>query len=138
MEVVISYLKSLDQNSFLSLKLLTQKLMVLLALTTGSRSSDLPLLSIEGCIFITEGICCHFSGLAKQAHPNHMKPTTEISKFPDTLICPVACLTRYLEESRNLRTLTSSGVHPSQLHCTNWHLQTTFSSPSLYYILHSG
>ena len=114
-EVVITYLKSLGPNSSLSLKLLTHKLTVLLVLTTGSKSSDLSLLSVEGCTFVTEGVRCHFSGLAKQARPNHMKPAIEIAKFPDTLVCPVACLTRYLEETRKFRTQTSSGVQPSQL-----------------------
>ena len=64
-EVVITYLKSLGPNSSLSLKLLTHKLTVLLVLTTGSKSSDLSLLSVEGCTFVTEGVRCHFLGLAK-------------------------------------------------------------------------
>ena len=57
-ETVIVYVKSLGKNEALSLKQITHKLAVLLALTTASRSSDLSLLTETGCSFVQEGVRC--------------------------------------------------------------------------------
>jgi len=49
----------------LSLKLLTQKLVMLLALVLGHRFSDLVRLSLDGCTYTPEGVVLPCKGLAK-------------------------------------------------------------------------
>ena len=82
-ESVITYLSSVGPNNTLYLKQLTHKLAILLALTTASRSSDLRQITVQGCAFVQEGVRCTLSGLSKQGHPRHQKPTLEIAFYPD-------------------------------------------------------
>jgi hypothetical protein len=53
-DVVLIYLRSLPRNEDLSLKLLTQKLAILLALTAPQRSSELKLL--DPALYAHEGV----------------------------------------------------------------------------------
>ena len=69
-EKVLGCLKSLGLNLSLSLQQHTQKLAVLLALTTASRSSDLALIDVNFCHFVPGGIRCTLGGLTKQLDPS--------------------------------------------------------------------
>ena len=114
-ESVIAYVRSMGPNELLTLKQLTHNLSILLALTTASRSSDLSLLSVQDCRFVQEGVRCNLSGLSKQSRPRHLKPALEIAVYPDNLVCPVACLKKYLEVTKKFRVQTSTGLQPDQL-----------------------
>jgi hypothetical protein len=64
--VVIAFIKkNLGESSNLSLKELSQKLAMLLALTTTSRSSDLHLLDIQFRRYVEEGVTLQLAGLSK-------------------------------------------------------------------------
>ena len=114
-ETVIVYVKSLGKNEALSLKQITHKLAVLLALTMASRSSDFSLLTVTGCNFVQEGIRCTLSGLSKQSRPRHSKSAIEVAHYPDILVCPVMCLKRYIEVTKKFRAYTPTGPQPNQL-----------------------
>ena len=102
--IVLSFLKELGDNMDLSLKNLTYKLVMLLALSTAARSSDLVLLSTELISFVTEGVRCQLSGLSKQSRPGHVRSALEITFYQeDTSICPVDCLKTYLRKTQGLR-----------------------------------
>ena len=114
-ESVITYVSSMGPNNTLSLKQSTHKLAILLAPTTASRSSDLCLITVQGCAFVQEGVRCTLSGLSKQGCPRYQKPTLEIAFYRDQKICPVICLQRYIEVTKQFRVKSSNGLQPDQL-----------------------
>ena len=70
---MLLYLSNLGSNDSLSLKLLTQKLAILLALVLGHRYSDLVRLSLDGRTYTPEGVVLPCKGLAKQTRPGNEK-----------------------------------------------------------------
>jgi hypothetical protein len=62
---VLISLRSLPRNEDLSLKLLTQKLAILLALTAAKRSSELKLLDLHYMRILPEGVEFKLPGLTK-------------------------------------------------------------------------
>lgn len=102
---MLTYLKSLGSNESLSLKLLTQKLAMLLALVLGHRSSDLVRLSLSGHSYTPEGVVLPCNGLAKQSRPGNEKSLEPvvIAAFEDRLVCPVACLQEYQKSTAEFR-----------------------------------
>ena len=66
---VTRYIQSKGCNADLSLKDISMKLAMLLALTLASRSSDLVRLTVKGVRFIPNGVELIPEGLAKQARP---------------------------------------------------------------------
>ena len=81
---MLSYIKSLGPNEELFLKLISRKLVVLLALMLAHRCSDLDRLTLHG-----RGGCTTCAGLAKQAKQESLRPAV-IFHFPhDTSLCPV-------------------------------------------------
>ena len=101
---VLSYLKTLGNNHDLLLKELTFKLVMLVALSTAARSSNLVLLNVESINFVPEGVTCHLVGLSKQSRPGHSHSAIETASFQeDPSICPVGCLKVYLEKTHSFR-----------------------------------
>ena len=94
---MVTYLRNLGSNESLSLKLLTQKLAILLALVLGHRSSDLVRITLSGRTYTSEGVMLPCRGLAKQTRPGNMKSLqpVAITPFEEGLLCPVACLRAY-------------------------------------------
>ena len=94
--IVLQYLKGLGPSSDLSLKQLTYKLVMLLALTRPSRSADLSSLSLARRQFSPEGVTFLPATLAKQSRQG--KPLVEFF-FPsfshDEGLCPVQTLRQY-------------------------------------------
>ena len=94
--IVLQYLKGLGPSSDLSLKQLTYKLVMLLALTRPSRSADLSSLSLARRRFSPEGVTFLPATLAKQSRQG--KPLVEFF-FPsfshDEGLCPVQTLRQY-------------------------------------------
>ena len=76
---VTYFLDNLEENEELSLKLLTWKLAMLLALVLAHRSSGLVRLSLQGIIFTPEGVRLSIKCLAKQTAPGRessLQPVT--------------------------------------------------------------
>ena len=97
-DVVLGYLKSLGGNESLSLKHLTWKTTMLLALTRPSRSADLSNLSVTRRQYRPEGVAFLPSTLTKQSRQG--KPIVEFffPSFPhDSGLCPVTTLRAYEE-----------------------------------------
>jgi len=88
--VVIQYIKGLGNNKDLSLKQLTMKTVMLLALTKPSRSADLSKLDLQTRSFKSNGVVFRPTQLAKQSRSS--KPIADFF-FPsfaeDNAICPV-------------------------------------------------
>ena len=114
-EKVFGYLKSLGLNLSLSLQQLTQKLAVLLALTTASRSSDLALIDVNFRHFVPGGIHYTLGSLTKQARPKHSRTSLEVESFTNPLLCPVMCMHQYLAVTQSFQTRVERSLHPAQL-----------------------
>lgn len=91
---LLSHIRDWGDSDALSLKSLSRKLTVLLALVLADRSSDLVRLSLQGQRPGTpEGVALQCTGLAKQSRPGRFSPQEAIiAAFEDKSICPVACL----------------------------------------------
>ena len=73
---VLNYLDSLGDNKTLSLKHLSWKVAMLLALSRPSRSADLSKLDLSRHVYKPDGVCFYPSALAKQS-----RSTSQISNF---------------------------------------------------------
>ena len=103
---VLQFLKTFSPNRCLSLKELTCKLAMLLALVTIQRKQTLLQLDISSeylkkskdeYIFI-------LSKHVKQSRPNYPVPPVIIPRYtPDEDICPLLCLEEYIERTKELR-----------------------------------
>ena len=99
-QTVLSYISSWGSNDSLSLKQLSWKTAMLLALTRPSRSADLSQLNLSGKQYKPAGVAFKPSSLAKQSRQG--KPITEFffPSFPhDPGLCPVVTLKAYEERT---------------------------------------
>ncbi|MES9881878.1 MAG: tyrosine-type recombinase/integrase [Sedimenticola sp.] len=102
--IVLSYLKHLPQASELSLKLLTLKLSMLLALVLAGRSQSLHLLCIDNMRKESSSYTLFYSGLLKQSKPGKSIPCVELCAYAaDKSICVYTMLTEYLKRTMSLR-----------------------------------
>ena len=95
-QTVLTCISSWGSNDSLSLKQLSWKTTMLLALTRPSRSADLSQLSLSGKQYRPNGVTFKPSGLAKQSRQG--KPLTEFffPSFPhDPGLCPMETLKSY-------------------------------------------
>ena len=103
-QLVLDFLGALGKNEDLTLKHLTWKTVMLLALTRPSRSADLSQLDLSGRQFKPEGVAFLPRSLAKQSRQG--KPITEFffpSLSEDPKVCPVHALRAYEEKTGSLR-----------------------------------
>ena len=110
---VLKYYENLPEP--ISTRHLFYKALILLALATGNRCSELSAFSREGLIFNNSGVTIplrpHF--LYKNQTLRRTPPPIHVPSFHYPLLCPVTFLTRYLEScspSDNSRALF---VHPN-------------------------
>lgn len=100
--VVTSYLAQLGENSELSMKQLSQKLCMLMALTCPERSSIMVSLNINYMRHYPEGVRFSHTSFRKRTHCGNLGESV-YPKFIDRSLCPVACLKVYLERTKNWR-----------------------------------
>lgn len=123
---VLSFLRQLGANAQLSLKELTMKLIMLLALVLAHHSLDLTRLSVVGISELPEAISVRLIGLAKQSHLGHAGQSSVIvaSFRADPYLCPVACLRLHFSDKglrvHNRQQLLIAMVKPHKpvLSCT--------------------
>ena len=103
-QTVLSYLSTWGSNDSLSVKQLSWKTVMLLALTRPSRSADLSQLNLSGKQYKPDGVSFAPSSLAKQSRQG--KPITEFffPSFPhDPGLCPVVTLKVYEARTASYR-----------------------------------
>ena len=106
--LVLQHLKKLERNETLSLRLLSIKTAMLLALTRPSRSVDLSKLDIRARSFTQSGVLFKAQHLSKQSRPS--KPLADFfyPKFSeDPQLCPVTTLRAYEAKTLEFRGLQS-------------------------------
>ena len=107
MTKVTTFVKTMGDNDKMSLKLLTQKLAILLALVLAYRLSGLVRLTLQGRRFTPEGVIFALRGLAKQTKPgkeDSLQPVTIPQFRDDKRLCPVECLRAYEKATLQYRT----------------------------------
>ena len=100
--MVTEYLSRLGGNDNLSEKQLAQKLCMLMALTCPERSSILASLNIKYLKYFPEGVKFQHTIFRKRSHNGKLGESV-FPKFADTLLCPVACLSTYLDRTKKWR-----------------------------------
>ena len=102
--LVLSYLKSISVDFDVSLKMLTLKLVLLIALVLAGRSQSLHLLTIEGMRKESSKYILRYVAPLKQSKAGRSLPVVELKEFtPDRRICVYTILTSYLEKTKSLR-----------------------------------
>ncbi len=108
-DIVLNYLRTLPGNKELSLKLLTQKLAVLLALTAPKRSSELQLLDLRFMRILPEGVEFKLPGLTKTS-----REVTSVffAKYVDCDdLCVLRCLQCYIGRTSSFRPVLSPDTY---------------------------
>lgn len=101
-DIVFRYLTSLGDNSSLSLPQLSQKLVILLALATLMRVSELASISFQSLSFSELAASFSLLRLRKSQHSGPLQ-SFSLPIFPDSSCCPVSCLRSYVSKSGPLR-----------------------------------
>ena len=100
---VLDYLKGMDQKN-ISLKALTQKLAMLIALTNACRIQTLYLLSIKDMKMTENHVTLTLSSLQKHNRPNmNLKPIKLIAFPEEEKLCVVKTFEEYLHRTSRLR-----------------------------------
>ena len=103
-QTVLNHIASFGANGSLSLKQLSWKTTMLLALTRPSRSADLSQLHIRGKHYKPDGVVFVPASLAKQSRQGKPVTTFFFPSFPpDPGICPVTTLKAYEERTAPMR-----------------------------------
>ena len=93
---VIHYLISLGENDQLTLKDLSQKTALLMALVEASRSSELQALDLRFRVYKPEGVTFRIPSLTKKRVTGAPPKEFFFASFPaNSVICPVHCLRNY-------------------------------------------
>ena len=94
---VLSYLTSLGEDPSLSLKHLSWKVTMLLALSRPSRSADLSKLDLSRRVYKPDDVCFYPSALAKQSRSTSQISNFFFPSFPgEDRLCPVSTLKEYV------------------------------------------
>lgn len=102
--VVLRYLRDLPLTDELSLKNLTFKLVMLIALILASRCHSLQLLTIDNMRKESSKFVLRYSGPLKQSRPGHNIPCAVLEKYTlDRRICVYDVLSVYLSKTQQLR-----------------------------------
>ena len=101
---VLLYLQKLSPVSKLSLKLLTYKLAMLIALTIASRTQSLHLLDIRDTRKRYDTYTLFYSDVLKQTRPGKSNPVAELKAYPcDRRLCVIFVLKEYLKRTNAIR-----------------------------------
>ena len=102
-DIVLNYLKSLFPLTELSVKYVTYKLVMLLALISAQRAQTLHLIDLRNIIEEQDFIVILIGDLLKQSSPGTIPPILKIPKYPEKALCFVHTLLYYKEITSNLR-----------------------------------
>ena len=102
--IVLNYLKKLSPVHVLSLKRLTLKLVMLIALLTGQRCQTIHALTVPNTTVTDNYVKFRISTLLKQSRKNYHLSELKIKAYaPDRRMCIVTVLKEYLKRTVSLR-----------------------------------
>lgn len=127
---VVQYISSLGPNSQLSTKVLSYKLVGLLALTAPDRASGLAARDLRFRFFYPEGVQFKLPELTKTVRPGQELKTCFHASFPENEhLCVCKCLQEY--ESRTLQWRPTDHSKPNKLFLSHIRPHKPVSSASL-------
>ena len=101
---VLSFLKTLSPVESISLKMLTFKLAMLIALTQASRAHSISLLTIDDMQKGEDTFTMYYSGLLKQSRRGRANPVVTFKEYSlDERLCVYRTLSEYLSKTGSLR-----------------------------------
>lgn len=101
---VLCYLQKLSPVKFLSLKDLTLKLVMLIALSSACRVQTLHLLGLNNLVKGAKSFVLYYSDLLKQSRPGYNPGFLELFAYPpDRRLCVIFVLKEYLARTAKLR-----------------------------------
>ena len=107
-DTVLNYVVTLGDNSELGLKSLSLKLVMLLALASTLRGSEIAMINPENIDDSIDHITIRFGDLTKTSKPNKPPRKIKLFSFSDNSRLDVtSCLRTYLDRTRSLRTSQS-------------------------------
>jgi len=107
-DTVLNYIVTLGDNSELGLKSLSLKLVMLLALASTLRGSEIAMINPENIDDSIDHITIRFGDLTKTSKPNKPPRKIKLFSFSDNSRLDVtSCLRTYLDRTRSLRTSQS-------------------------------
>lgn len=125
-ETVLNYITSLGLTSTLSLRCLTHKLAMLMALANADRASDLHALDTRYVTFDPRGALFRLADLTKTTRPGKQRVTSFYSYFDDNpTLCPVRTLKHYLQVTTPFREKSESNRNGLFLSVVKPHLPVT-------------
>ncbi|XP_011682349.2 uncharacterized protein LOC105446791 [Strongylocentrotus purpuratus] len=102
--IVLDYLRLQPANDKLPLCKLTQKLSMLLALTSAQRVQTLWNLNLDKMCLKTDSVEFHVDSLLKQSKPGNVGIMVKISAFlEDERLCAVHCIEQYIKLTKEIR-----------------------------------
>lgn len=101
--IVIDYLKTLFPLSNLSLKLLSCKVTMLLALLTGQRGQTLHLLTVDDVNVEKTHVEIRYSSLLKTSKPGKHLENVKLPLYSEKELCIVETISEYLERTKLIR-----------------------------------
>ena len=113
LDMVIRHLQSLGNNSKLTLKVLGQKLALLMALVEASRSSELHALDVRYRVFKPEGVLFSLPTFTKIRTCGAPSKQLFFAAFPkDQNLCVVQCLREYEKQTATFRPRNKEADNP--------------------------
>ena len=110
---VLRYVRGLGDNEELTLKVLSKKLALLMALVEASRTSELHALDLRFRVFKPEGVFFTLATLTKKRQPGTPAKRLFFGAFPDDgKLCVVKCLRQYEKITLNSRPQISNQPNP--------------------------
>jgi len=108
--VVLKFLRQWSPAKCLSLKQLTFKVAMLVALVSAGREQSLALLSTSHMSSSKEGILFVIDKVTKTSRPDKPSHSLWVAKFDNKVLCPVTYLRAYLERTARFRSSSDSRV----------------------------
>jgi site-specific recombinase XerD len=114
-KVVLDYLGKI-KNAECSLKEITSKCAMLLALSTGQRVQTITALKMSTMISDREKRLFVIDSVLKTSKPGSKQTVVNVCRYSDPDICPVECLDVYIQRTSSLRTSEHLFVSLSKPH----------------------
>ncbi len=103
-DIVLNHMTSLGENTDLTLKQLSQKLVMLMALVQASRTSELQALDLRFRVFRQEGVSFKLPTLTKKRSAGAPPREVFFAGFsPEKRLCVVECLREYERRTQAFR-----------------------------------
>ena len=100
---VLSYLEGLGPDTSLSFKNISSKLVMLLALTSLFRVSEIAAIDFKSIVFSGPVVKFSLSRLRKSQRKGSLQVFSLNRLISSPLICPISCLERYISVTRDFR-----------------------------------